>query len=335
MTYSQGSLIVAADYNGFVSDTAGANINDIWGAGSGDKGWGQTAISTVSATNTVTATQWASLVNTLSSMGTQTSTTLTARSAPTTGVTISILSAVNTDLTNCTTNRGNAASSGSMVGTWTGSSAKTAGTASATGGWTITYTQNVTFGSAAMARYFFNAGGLIRLDYAKSSTGTDKDPDWNTLAGYPGQIYFSGRVAGAAQQIAGSSYTGTTRAGGSGGTETTLATTTGFYSLTNDAAATTIFQLTSAVSPYTGDYIRTTVNLITSSTVLRFITTWVDAGWSGAGKSNDISGGTDTTSPNTGTSYGTAPLTLVRFLPPSTTTLTDSWGTPTVASTIS
>ena len=79
MTYTSGGLIQATDYNGFVSTTAGANINDIWSTGSSDKGYGQSAISTVSTAGTITATQWATLVNTLSSLGSQTGTTLTAR----------------------------------------------------------------------------------------------------------------------------------------------------------------------------------------------------------------------------------------------------------------
>ena len=64
MAYSSGGLIQATDYNGFASTTASANVNDIWSTGAGDKGWGQSALSTVSAAGTVTATNWASLVNT-------------------------------------------------------------------------------------------------------------------------------------------------------------------------------------------------------------------------------------------------------------------------------
>ena len=125
MTYTVGGIIQATDYNGFVSTTSGANVNDVWGTGTGDKGWGQTAISTVSVGNTVTATQWASLVNTLASMGSQTNTTITSRTAPVAGNTVSILANVNTDLTNVTTNRGNAASAGTEYGTFTGTTSKT------------------------------------------------------------------------------------------------------------------------------------------------------------------------------------------------------------------
>jgi len=331
MTYTVGGLIQATDYNGFVSTTSGANVNNVWGAGSGDSGWGQTSLSTVSSGGIVTAAQWAGLVNNLASMGSQTNTALTSRTAPVAGNVISILAHVNTDLTNVTTNRGNAAASGTTSSTWTGSISKTANVETAPDGWTLSWVETVTFANAANARYFWNAGGLVRLDMSKTSTGTDKDADWNTLVGQVGTIYFSGRVNSAAQTIAGVSYTGTTRIGGTGGTQTTLTTTTGWYSLTPGASATTIFQLNDATSPYTGDYIRVTAAINAGSTVLTLTTTWVDAGYSADGETNSITGGTDTTSPYS--TFGTAPAVLCRFVPPSTTYLTNSWGTPAVAAT--
>jgi hypothetical protein len=326
MTYSVGGLIQATDYNGFVSTTSGANVNATWSTGATNAGWGQTALGTVSAGGTVTATQWASLVNTLSAMGSQTGTSITSRSAPTAGQTISVLAAVNTDLTNCYTNRGNAAGSGTAYGTFSGTTSKTTATGSGQSAWTITFTTTVTFPSADQTRYFFNAGGIIKLQYGKSSTGTDVDPDWNTLAGWCGSI----NITGGAQTIAGQAYTGTTRIGGTGGTQTTLSTGTGWYALTG--SPTTIFQLNNSGGPYTGEYIRTTATA-TSSTVLTLVTTWVSDGSTGAGTSANISGGTATASPNT-TITGTAPTTLVTYLPPSTTYLTNSWGTPTIAASV-
>ena len=335
MTYSLGGLIQAADYNGFANDTAGANVNSLWGVGTTDRGYGQsTTLATVSAGGTVTATQWAGLVNRISSIASHTNTSITARSAPVAGNLIQVLAAVNTDLTNCTTNRGNAVASGTEVGTFTGDVSKTSATGSGQAAWTITFTQTVTFASANATRYFFNGGGLIRLQYGKSSTGTDHDPDWNTLAGQPGSIFFSGRVAGTTNTIAGQAYTGTTRLSGSGGTQTTLATTTGFYSLTAGAAATTIFQLNNTTSPYEPEFIRTTVALNAGGTVLTFVTTWVDDGTGGAGTTANISGGSATTSPST-TITGTAPTTLLTYRPPSSTYLTEaSWGTPAIASSV-
>jgi len=331
MTYSVGGLIEATDYNGFVS-TGGTNINNVWGTGSTDNGWGQTALSTVSSGGTVTATSWASLVNTLSTMGSQTGTTITSRSAPTAGTTISVLSAVATDIASCNTNRGNAANAGTLNLSFSGTTSKTTATGTGTNAWTITFTHTVAFADANSARYFFNAGGIVRIYYNKSSTGTDNDPDWNTFVGKVGSLAFTGRVNGAAQTIGGTSYTGTTRFNGTGGTQTTLATTTGWYSLTAGAAATSIFQLNDDVSPYTGDYILTTVAKNAGATTLTVTTTWNSSSRAGAGQSTNISGGTATASPYSG--FGTAPTTMVLIQPPSTTYLSASWGTPTVTASV-
>jgi hypothetical protein len=263
-------------------------------------------------------------------MGNQTSTAITSRTAPTAGQVISVLAAVATDISSCNTNRANAAAVGSTSTTWSGAAAKTSGTGTGTNAWTITWTQTVTFASADAARYFFNAGGRIYLTMNKSSTGLDNDPDWNLFVGKVGTLSFTGIAA--SKTLAGTAYTGTSRQGGTGGTETILSTGTGWYALTPGAAATTIFQLNDTVSPYTNDTIITTVAKNAGSTVLTFVTTWNSNSRAGAGQSTNISGGTDTASPFS--AYGTAPTVLCRYVPPATTYLTNSWGTPTVASSV-
>jgi hypothetical protein len=330
MVYSAGQTIVATDYNEFVA-TSGNNINRVWGTGSGDAGWGQTNISQVSVGGTVTATQWATLVNNLASMGSQTGATLTSRTAPVAGNTISILNNIATDINTVTGIRGNAVGSGTTSSTWTGSIAKTTGTGSGTAAWTITWTHTITFPSADQARYFWNAGGLVRLDMSKTSTGTDSDPDWNSFVGTVGALVISGRVNSAAQTIAGTSYTGLTRIGGSGTPSPNL-TTTGWYTLVAGAAATTMFQLNNG-GAYGGEFIRVTAAVNAGRTTLTLVTTFVSDGSSGAGTSATISGGTDTASPYT--AFGTAPAVLCRFTPPSTTFLSASWGTPTISATVS
>jgi hypothetical protein len=332
MTYTAGGLIEASDYNTFAGNTT-AGLNRVWSTGSGDAGYGQTNIGTVSVAATVTATNWATLVNSIAAAAAHNGTTITSRTAPVTGNLIEILNNVSTDITSVTTNRGNAVASGTAIGTFSGSVSKTTDTGSGQSAWTITFTQTVTFASADAARYFFNAGGIVRLLYGKTSTGTDADPDWNTLAGQCGSINFTGRVNATTNTIAGQAYTGTTRLNGTGGTQTTLTTTTGFYNLTPGGAATTIFQLNNASSPYTPDFIRTQVALNAGSTVLTFTTVWSDNGSSGAGTSANISGGTATSSPATSIT-GTAPTTLLNLIPPSTTNLSASWGTPTISSSV-
>jgi hypothetical protein len=335
MTYSVGGLIQAADYNGFVGPSSAggngnANLNDIWNIGATDKGWGQTVVSNPVAGDIVTATQWATLVNNLTTAAAQTGTTITSRTAPVAGNTIDILAALNTDLTNITTNRGNAAASGTEVGTFSGTTSKTSATGSGQAGWTITFTHTITFPSANQARYFWNAGGLVRIQYGKTSTGTDHDPDWNQMAGWCGSIFLSGRVNSASQTIAGQAYTGTTRLSGSGGSQTTLTTTTGWYNLVG--TPTTIFQLNNTTSPYSPEFIRTTATQ-TSSTVLTLVTTWVDDGTPTPGATSNISGGTATNSPST-TITGTAPTTLVTYRPPSTASISNTWGTPSIAASV-
>lgn len=331
MTYSSGSLIQASDYNTFVGNTT-AGLNRVWSTGAGDAGWGQPTISTASTGGTVAATQWASLVNNLSSSGSQSNTTVTTRTAPTTGTTIGILANVATNITSITTNRGNAAASGTEYGVFTGNVSKTTATGNLYNAWQINWTHTITFPSADQARYFWNAGGIVRIKYGKSSTGTDCDPDWNTFVGQCGTINITGRVNDTSQTIAGQAYTGTTRLGGTGGTQTTLATTTGWYNLTG--VATTMFQLNNATDPYTGEYIFTLASVNVAGTVLTLQSRFLSDGLPfGPGRTGDISGGTATTSPST-TITGTAPTVLVTYIPPSTTYLTNTWGTPAIAASV-
>jgi hypothetical protein len=321
MTYTSGGLIQATDYNGFVNDTAGANVNNVWSTGSVDAGWGQPALSTVSATNTITATQWATLVNTLVNMGGQTNTTITSRTAPTAGQTIGILAALNTDLTNITNNRLNAAANGTQFTGWTGTNSKTAATSGSP--WSITFTNTVTWASADAARYFFNAGGRIKIDVSKTSNdNATGDPEWNDLANnLCGDIFITGGTA--TQTIAGTAYTGTTRIGGSA-SPNILLTTTGWYDLTAGAAATIVYKQFADTAPYTNNFIQHSIAKNAGSTALTITTLW------SASDGDPITGGTAAS----GATPGTAPCTIVTYFPPSSTYLsTTSWGTPTVAAT--
>lgn len=319
MAYSVGGLIEATDYNGFVSTTVGANVNVTWSNGTTSAGYGQTGLPTVSIGGTVTASQWASLVNTIAAMANHQGTTITARTAPTAGTLISVLSAVNTDITNCYNNRGNAVAVGSQFTGWTGTNSKTTATSGAT--WTITFTNTVTFTDANAARYFFNAGGIVVLDVSKTATGQTGDPEWNDLANtLCGEIRFTGGAFN--QTIAGTTYTGTTKIGGTG-TPNILTTGTGYFDLTPGAAATIIYKQFADTAPYTANFIQHSVALNATSNILTFTTLW------SASDGDPISGGTAAS----GATPGTAPSTICTYFPPSTTYLTNTWGTPSVAAT--
>lgn len=316
MTYSTGGLIQATDYNGFVSTTAGGNVNATW-----NSTYGQTSLSTVSVGSVVSASSWSTLNTTISNMASHQGTSITSRSNPTAGTTITAMTNVGTDITSCYTNRYNAASQGTQYTGWTGSSSKTGTTGSGTAAWTITFTSSITFANTTAASNFFNAGGLLKIQFSKTSTGTSQDPEWNTFASTTvGTIYLSS--TGASKTLVGVAYTGTTRVGGTG-SPTTLTTGTGYAQLTG--TPTTIFKQFDTGTAYSSNYIQ--CNASVSGSVVTLTTTWYDNG-DPAGA--DISGGTATT----GISFGTAPATVVTYFPPESTYISNTWGTPTVASSV-
>ena len=316
MTYSSGNLIQSTDYNGFVSTNVGANVNATW-----NTSYGQTALTTVASAATITATQWATLNSTISSMASHQGTTITSRTNPTAGNIVSVLANVNTDITNCYTNRANASASGTQYTAWTGTSSKSTATGSGGTAWTITFTNTVTFANTTAASNFFNAGGLVKIQFSKTSTGTTEDTEWNSFIGTTcGTIYLSSTAA--SKTINGGTYTGTTKVGGTG-TPVTLATGTGYFQLTGTPA--TIYKQFDSGAAYTANYLQ--VNASVSGAVVTFTTTWFD---DGTALNATISGGTATT----GITFGTAPTTVVTYLPPATTYLTNTWGTPTVAASV-
>jgi len=319
MTYSTGNLIAATDYNTFTS-----GINTPW-----NTYYGQTALGTVATGGTVTAVQWDSVVNTIASLGNHQPTTITSRSAPTAGTTIAALANVQTDITNTSNNYLNAYAVGSQYTAWTGTSSKTAATGSGSSAWNITFTHTMTFASTAAMGYFFYAGGYVQLQFGKSSTGTVADTEWNTFIGANGA---GGVVAGkviftsssTSKTIASVAYTGTNKTGGTG-TPSVLATGIGFAQLTGSAQ--TIYTQYDTGTAYSGNYV--TITAYTSGSTIIFTTTWHDNGDTNPGSTAQISGGTATS----GTTFGTAPTTILTYYPPETTYLTNSWGTPTVAAT--
>lgn len=316
MTYSSGNLIQSTDYNGFVSTTVGANINATW-----NTAYGQTALTTVAPAATITATQWATLNSTISSMASHQGTTITSRANPTAGNIVSVLTNINTDITNCYNNLANAASSGTQYTAWTGTASQTANTGTGGAPWTITFTDTITFANTTAASNFFNAGGLVKIQFSKTSTGTTEDTAWNAFVGTTcGAVFLSSTAA--SKTINGSTYVGTTVVGGTG-TPTIAASGTGYFQLTGTPA--TIYKQFDSGAAYNANYVQ--CNASVSGAVITITTTWFDDGTS---LNATITGGTATT----GITFGTAPTTVVTYFPPETTYLTNTWGTPTVASSV-
>jgi hypothetical protein len=161
MTYAQYGSIDAADYNGLVGtnpNTASGTLNTVWSTGGTTAGYGQTAEATVAVGDSVTASKWANLINKTSNTATHQGTSISSVSAPVVGGTITYLSAIPTNLTTVYNSRLNAATQGA-----TGANAIAYGSS-----WlnAITFTHTATFANGDAARYFFNAGGQLKITCA-------------------------------------------------------------------------------------------------------------------------------------------------------------------------
>ncbi len=307
MAYSQGGLIEAADYNNFLN---GSNqLNTVWGTGTGNAGYGQTALSTVSQAGTVTATQFATLINTLNTTLTHQAGSGSGISATTAGTTINYLSALATNINTAYTNRVNYTAQGTLV---TGTNfTYNPIDANGTGPFAHAVSRTVTFASANAARYFFNCGGQLNfvISSVTNGDGTARSADVVTLV--------ATNIGGfsAFKQGSGAGRTGT------GGTLTTNATTIGFYQLTTSAQ--TLVNVTSTTSGYTSDTASLTVTAngaVGAATVVTFTLNFTSATRAPVGQASMFNDSLNVTVNH-----------RIDIVPPETTNLANSWGTLTVA----
>jgi len=303
MTYAVGGLIQAADYNGFVS-TATPNLNTIWSTGTTDSGYGQTALSNVNVGDTIDDLNWSSLVNTIASAAAHQGTSITAITPPTAGSLIQFYSSLQTNLNSVNGGRLNAAAVGTDI-TQTGS--RTGNWGGAVGITTLTSTITLTFSNSDQARYFFNAGGTIRITTSRTGTVvTPQDTTWNSLTSDVGTLVLP--AVNTTQTIAGTTLTGFTKIGG-GGLAPDIYNRQGYYQLTGSSQ--TMFRQLSGSGVYTNDGVTVTA-LRTSNTVVMTVVF-----------TDDTSGG----SPDTVT--GTFSVTATARQP-STANIVNTWGTPIV-----
>lgn len=315
MSYAQFDLIEATDYNTLVGGnptTTSGRLNTVWATGGTNAGYGQTAVPNVAVSGTVTASQWAALVNNTANSASHQGTSITSVTAPSSGGTITFLSAIPTNLTTIFNSRLNAAGQGST----TSNSVATSST------WTniATFTHTVTFASGDAARYFFNAGGQLRVTCSHANNTAGINLLLNNLASNVGTVVLSSPTSGAVT-IGGVSYNGVTKIGG-GGNAPTISTNSGYYALST--ANTTLFTQTASTGP--SGYLSTFIRVIarTNGTV----GTNGDVG-------NVITIFTIWDEIPDGLTVGTGSTTTVTITPPSSTFLpTASWGTPTVTGSV-
>ena len=332
MTYSVTGTIQAADFNNFVGNgVSGPNLNATW-----NTTYGQPAVSTVSPAGTVTATgYWNSLNANLTAAGAHQGTTITSRSNPTAGQTISILANLATDISTVYTNRFNAATVGTQFTGWTGTASFNTNigntAANIRGGWTATFTDTITFANSTAANTWFNCGGYAQVQFGKQTTGTVTDTEWNAFIGNAGA---GGTVAAkviltadqTAKNLPGwSGVLGTGKTGGTG-TPSILGNAIGFNQLTTSPQ--NIYkQLDSGL--YTGNYVNIAASKNATGNVITLTTTWFEAGGD-VGANTTITGGTLTS----GGTFGTGAATLVTLYPPEVGNIANVWGSYSVSSSV-
>ena len=309
MAYTSGDTIEAAHYNGFV-----ASVNALWGTGTSNRGIGQTTtISTVSATNTITATQWSTLLDRIRSIsdhyGQDASITVDTVTNPTSGDTISAYATLSADIGTIDAAQIAVESVAAGYQTAVTDTAVVSGTFTTT----ITQTDTLTFGSANEMRYFFNAGGRVNVDWTISGGTSDaKYDEWVDLVTQCGSYYIYNTTGG--------------KSGGSG-TPTTNLTTTGFWDL--GTGTTTMFKQLADTSPYTANFIQLDASLNAaagSSTIMTLTSTWQDDETDQTSYNKNIYNVLDQVDGTKTTTFS--------FEAPATTYITATWGTPTWATTV-
>lgn len=315
MSYAQFGLIEATDFNTLVggNPTTTANtLNATWATGGGTAGYGQTAVANVAAGNSVVATgQWNALVSNTASAATHQGSSITSVVAPTAGGTITYLSAIPTNLQTIYSSRLNAATQGSTT-----SNTATRGTT-----WSslLTFTHTATFANGDAARYFFNSGGQLAMTVSHPS-GTGINLLFNNLASNVGTVVMSAPSSGSVT-IAGTSYNGITKVGG-GGNAPTISANSGYYALTTSNV--TAFTQTASTGP--SGYLSTFIRFIVKS--------------NGTQGSNGDAGSVITVytiwdEVPDGLTVATGSATTMTVRPPETTNLANSWGTITLAGSVS
>ena len=309
MAYSTSDTILATHYNDFVT-----SVNNLWSTGTGNRGLGQTAVSSRSAGNDIAAAEWADLLNKIRLLsdqyGQDGSITIDTVTNPTTGDTISALTTIATDIGTLD------AAQIAVVAPAPGYATAVTDTAVVSGTFTTTITQTdtLTFASANAMRYFFNAGGRVYVSWGISGgTADGKYNEWVDLANSKCGTYYIYNTTGG-------------KSGGSGSPSTNL-TTTGFWDL--GTGTTLMFKQVADTAPYTANYIQLQASLNAaagSSTVMTLTSTWQDDAADETSFNKAIYNVLDQVDGNKTTTFS--------YQASATTYISASWGTPTWSTTV-
>ncbi len=283
MGYLAGDTILDDEYNTFVNSSSSPfGYNHFAGTGASQYGLGQTHIATVSGgSTTITASQWNTLLTGMDNIANHTNDSLTARTQVTSGDTIAIKSAVEADLATLAASVAGGCVSATAVSEGSELQSSTSDTR-----WVGTHVveHSITFSNNNDLRWFFNAGGKMRMKFTRNanagSSATDKDDSVDELITAIGNFDLGSNVS--------------TRSG-SGETLTTNGLANGTQDLGN--TYTVLIKLTQASGTYTSMYVQVEAKLnntdITDATVVTMKYSLVDADSGDSGYTDGNTSGID------------------------------------------
>ena len=269
MAYVAGDKILDDEFNAFVSNSSSPfGYNHFAGTGALGYGLGQTAIPVVTGGHsTITAAQWNSLLTGIDNIANHTNDSMTARTQVTAGDSILIKAAIAADLASLAAE----VAAGSASATAIAEGSELQSSVSSTR-WVGTHVveHSITFASNNALRWFFNAGGTMRMKFtrtgggaANGSTATPKDDSVDEMITAIGNFDLKAHVS--------------TRSG-SGETITTNGLANGVYDL--GTGYTVLFKLTQSSGTYTSMAVDIQAKLnaaIASATVITMKYSLIDA----------------------------------------------------------
>ena len=246
MGYVTGETILDDEYNTFVNSSSSPyGYSHFAGTGALAYGLGQTALATVGAGDTVTASQWNTLFTGMDNVANHTNDTLTSTAARTAGDPIAIKSALVADLASLAAEVAGGSTSASAI-----SESAELESAAASGRWAASHVveQSITFANNNQLRWFFNAGGTMRMKMTRTSNGggsaTSKDSSVDEMIAAIGNFDLKSQTS--------------TRSG-SGETVTTNGLSNGLYDL--GTSYTVLLKLTQSSGTYTSMYVQISAKL--------------------------------------------------------------------------
>ena len=184
MSYTAGETILDDHYESFLNGSSAGvyGINHVGGTGAGGYGLGQTHVVSVTAGQTITASQWNALFTQMDNIANHTNDSLTSTTARSAGDSLAIVSALQTDLNTlaASVNAGCPNASARAEGSELQSSVSSTR-------WNTSHIveHSITFASNAQLRYFFNGGGSMRVKLTRNGNGgsgaTSKDSSVDEL----------------------------------------------------------------------------------------------------------------------------------------------------------